>query len=77
MEMAEEPDWIVGTGPDECDIEVRHRSFGDFFSVMLTDNGSCFLGFADFEELGGEHPDGTRKTTLYYCDPYSSYQKGN
>ena len=76
MEMEEEPDYIEAEGPGDCWIEVRQRSFGDFFPVMLTDNGACFLGFADIEELGGEHPDGSRKTTLYYCDPYCSFQKG-
>jgi IS30 family transposase len=74
MELAEEPDY--DTGPDGETVEIRQRSLGDFFPTILTDNGSCFLGFADIEDLGGGHVDGSRKTTVYYCDPYSSYQKG-
>lgn len=74
METAEDPEWEEG--PDKEGIEVRCLSFGDFFSVILTDNGSCFLGFADIEELGGTYLDGSRKTTVYYCDPYCSFQKG-
>jgi len=76
MEMEEEPDYIEEAGSEGCAIEVRCRSFGDFFPVILTDNGSCFLGFADIEGLGGEHIDGSRKTTVYYCDPNSAFQKG-
>jgi IS30 family transposase len=74
MDLAEDPDYVEGPDGEIC--EVRIRSFGDFFGVLLTDNGACFLGFADIEELGGERLDGTRKTTVYYCDPYSSFQKG-
>jgi len=74
MEAEEEPGHVRDASGGWA--EARSRSFGDFFPVLLTDNGACFLGFADIEELGGRNPDGSRKTTLYYCDPYSSWQKG-
>jgi IS30 family transposase len=69
----------TGSEPVLCeglDITSRDRDFGDFFQTLLTDNAPCFIGFADIEELGGLAEDGTNKTTLYYCDPYSAYQKG-
>ena len=74
VELCSEHDCFFDTQDDEW-VE-RERTLGDYFSVMLTDNGACFLGFADIEELGGKTEDGTLKTTLYYCDPYSAYQKG-
>jgi len=43
------------------------------FEVILTDNGSPFLN-ANVIETSFREP--VRRTFLFYCDPYSSFQKG-
>ena len=43
------------------------------FQVILTDNGSSFLRAADLELSVLSNK---RRTYLFYCDPYSSFQKG-
>ena len=43
------------------------------FQVILTDNGSSFLNACDIETSFFSHK---RRTYLFYCDPYSSFQKG-
>ena len=51
---------------------LGQESFRKLFPIILTDGGS---EFADREDL--EHfCDGTPSTTIYYCDPYSFWQKG-
>lgn len=49
------------------------RLFRDTFQVILTDNGSEFLDATAIES--SLFLDRCR-TKLFYCDPYSSYQKG-
>ncbi len=46
--------------------------FRRLFEIILTDGGSEFAGREDLERSSGK---GTR-TTVYYCDPYSFWQKG-
>ena len=43
------------------------------FQVILTDNGSSFLNACDLETSALNNK---RRTYLFYCDPYSSFQKG-
>ena len=53
--------------------EIGSALFYQVFQIILTDNGSAFLNahaiemsFINFK----------KRTHLFYCDPYSSYQKG-
>ena len=46
--------------------------FRRLFEIILTDGGREFSGREDLERSSGK---GTR-TTVYYCDPYSFWQKG-
>jgi len=45
--------------------------FKKLFPVILTDNGSEFKRVHDLERT----VDGQRRTKVFYCDPYSSWQK--
>jgi IS30 family transposase len=47
--------------------------FNSLFPVILTDNGSEFSNPKALEF----DAQGTRRTILYYCDPYASFQKPN
>ncbi|MDD4146591.1 MAG: IS30 family transposase [Clostridia bacterium] len=47
--------------------------FKSLFPVILGDNGSEFSNPKALEY----DPQGSRRTTLFYCDPYASYQKPN
>lgn len=47
------------------------NTFMKLFPACLTDCGNEFLD-ADGIELSS---DGTKRTTIFYCNPYSSYQK--
>ena len=42
------------------------------FPVILTDGGSEFSARKEMEEFC----DGSKSTTVFYCDPYSFWQKG-
>lgn len=45
--------------------------FRELFPVILTDNGSEFKRVMDLELT----KDGEQRTKIFYCDPYSSWQK--
>lgn len=47
------------------------RTFKKYFPVILTDNGSEFKNPWDIEKT----KNGTRRTYVFYCDPYVSNQK--
>ena len=47
--------------------------FKKLFPVILTDNGSEFSNPKAIEFA----PDGTRRTSVFYCDPSAPYQKGS
>ena len=52
---------------------VLSNEFWDMFKSLLTDNGCEFLNFNAIEQgINGE-----KRTSLYYADPYASYQKGS
>lgn len=67
------------TGSEVCFaldyLEERCGSgtFQSTFQVILTDNGSEFL---DADSIERSIFFDIRRTKLFYCDPYSSYQKG-
>lgn len=46
-------------------------SFGEIIPVILTDNGGEFSAISTFENI----PDGVPETKMFFCDPYSPYQK--
>lgn len=46
-------------------------SFGEIVPVILTDNGGEFSAVSTFENT----PDGIPETKVFFCDPYSPYQK--
>ncbi len=50
---------------------LGHETFRHLFPVLLTDNGSEFSNpiKIEFDESGN------RRTRIFYCDPYSPYQK--
>jgi len=49
------------------------RCFQALFHVILTDNGSEFSNPTALEF----DADGNRRTNIFYCDPYASFQKPN
>ena len=57
---------------DTLTAAIGHDTFSKMFQVILTDGGSEFQKPAELELTG----DSQRRTHLYYCDPYSSWQKG-
>ena len=50
---------------------VGIETFQKLFPVILTDNGSEFRHSREIERT----VDGHRRTRIFYCDPYSSWQK--
>ena len=64
----------------ECVLEVfvwletvlGKDAFKKLFPVMLTDGGSEFSAREEMEEFC----DGSKSTTIFYCDPYCFWQKG-
>ena len=63
----------------ECVLEVfvwletvlGQEAFKKLFPVILTDGGSEFSARKEMEEFC----DGSKSTTIYYCDPYCFWQK--
>jgi IS30 family transposase len=58
---------------DKIYDEIGPELFKSTFPVLLTDNGSEFLDAKKIEYA----TDGERRTTLFFCDPMASYQKGH
>ncbi len=64
----------------ECVLEVfvwletvsGREEFKKLFPVILTDGGSEFSARKEMEEFC----DGSKSTTIFYCDPYCFWQKG-
>lgn len=58
---------------DSLEEQVGVNLFLKVFQVILTDNDGSFLNAVDIETsfLGGK-----KRTFLFYCDPYSFFQKG-
>ena len=46
--------------------------FNSVFQIILTDNGSEFMDYLDIERSAFNE---SKRTWLFYCDPYSPYQK--
>jgi len=52
---------------------LGHELFVKIFGFILTDNGSEFSNPLKLEN----NSDNVQRCTIYYCDPYSSFQKPN
>ena len=59
---------------NELESLLGFDSFCTLFPVILTDNGSEFSNPAALEISPFN---GRRRTRIFYCDPYSAYQKGH
>ena len=57
---------------DALESAIGHRVFKKLFRLILTDNGTEFQNHQILEYTTG----GVRRAQIFYCDPYSSYQKG-
>ncbi len=72
--------FLMENQDQECVLEVfiwletvlGQEAFKRLFPVILTDGGSEFSARTEMEEFC----DGTKSTTVFYCDPYSFWQKG-
>ena len=58
---------------NHLDETLGTETFSRLFAVCLADNGSEFSNPKALEY----DAQGNRRTSLYYCDPYSSFQKPN
>ena len=59
---------------DELESLLGGDTFRMLFPIILTDNGS---EFSNPSALEMSPFDGQRRTRIFYCDPYSAYQKGH
>lgn len=72
--------FLLENQDQECILEVfvqletvlGKEKFQKLFPVILTDDGSEFSAREEMEEFC----DGTKSTTVFYCDPYYFWQKG-
>ena len=61
----------VGKAIEAIKAAVGGEAFGRAFAITLTDRGTEFVDPDPIEKVGGE-----KRCSLFYCDSYSSYQKG-
>lgn len=59
-------------GVDLMESILGQTLFRKYVHILLTDRGSEFSAAEAMEY----HPDGTRRTRVFYCDPMQSGQKG-
>ena len=57
---------------DELTDLLGEQLFRKLFEIFLTDGGAEFQNPLPLEYTG----EGVKRTSIYYCDPYSSWQKG-
>ena len=57
---------------DDLTLTLGIEMFNKIFQVILTDGGSEFQNPSGLEEDSC----GNKRTNIYFCDPYSSWQKG-
>lgn len=63
--VVEQLDWLTAA--------LGIETFRKLFPVILTDNGSEFKHTREMETT----EDGQKRTTVFYCDPQASWQKGH
>ena len=61
-----------------CELDKLEKKFGTelfkkVFSTITVDNGSEFMDCDGMEK----NKDGEKRTKVYYCHPYSSYERGS
>ncbi|MBR6402031.1 MAG: IS30 family transposase [Eubacterium sp.] len=57
---------------DYLELLLTPEIFRELFPIIVTDNGTEFSD-SDYLERAA---DGSKRTRIFYCDPYSSWQKG-
>lgn len=57
---------------DYLELLLTPKVFKELFPIIVTDNGTEFSN-PDYLERAA---DGSKRTHIFYCDPYSSWQKG-
>lgn len=73
IEMEEHTNTCIKKAIDSLEDKYG-RNFNKIFKSMTTDNGHEFLNYDNIELSKNDKE--KRRTILYYCDPYSSWQKG-
>ena len=63
----------VGDAIDSIWSSIGPDAFRDLFPAVLTDNGS---EFSDPVRIEVDGPTGEPRTRVFYCHPYSSWEKG-
>lgn len=59
---------------DELKEQLGINLFSKVFRIVLTDNGSEFL---DPLHIEYDYNSGLKKSNVFFCEPYSSFQKGS
>lgn len=59
---------------DSLELNLRTKNFSKVFPYILTDRDPCFSDFNSFETSIITHG---QRTNIFYCDPYTSSQKGS
>ena len=62
----------VGDVFDYLELKLGTETFKEMFPIILTDNGAEF-STPDYLETAAN---GSKRTRIFYCEPYSSWQKG-
>jgi len=57
---------------NEIELELGTENFKSIYKTMTSDNGSEFLNMNELEESIA----GGKRTTIYYCHPYSAWERG-
>lgn len=73
IEMEEHTNECIKKAIDKLEEKYK-ENFSKIFKSMTTDNGHEFLNYDNIEI--SKYDSTQRRTTVYYCDPYSSWQKG-
>ena len=73
IEMEEHTNKCVKEAIDSLEEKYK-ENFRKIFKSMTTDNGHEFLNYDNIEI--SKYDEKKRRTVVYYCDPYSSWQKG-
>ncbi len=59
---------------DKIEEEIGSEMFARIFKTITVDNGS---EFSDYEGIERSVTGAGKRTTLYFCHPYSSYERGS
>ncbi len=59
---------------DQLEQELGAEKFKEIFKTITVDNG---CEFSDCDGIENSCISGEKRTTIYYCHPYSSYERGS